>query len=300
MVPYIAALIVLIVAILFAVYNRVDGFEIASVTITKNTKGQEFYDLMKKYIQQNKTIKKMIEDSGEFDEENLTQTKLNDLAIGFSMAQDGKISLLEKPISKALKTALEREITEQEANLAEMDKKIASGEIKLSQTFEESSKGQEPNYEILNGFLNAMIKVSNAREAYVKSKANVGGVNVTDLYGAVGGVNQAIKASTLTEESDLLAGRTSTPAAAPATSNVFTKEVEERIAKSVATQLKDTLLAKRSTEHVLPDANCPYAPYQSDAVAQGQEYVQGTRSPQPDMSEYIRKDSIPCWNCSLP
>lgn len=303
MVPYIAALIVLIVAVLFAVYTRVDGFELQNVTITKDTKGQVFYDLMKKYIQQNKAIKKMIEDIGDFDEETLVVSKLNDLGIGYSTAQDGKISLLEKPISKALKTALEREITEQDAQLAEMDKKIASGELKLSDSFATSAKDQPLNFDMLNAFLNAMIKTSNAREAYVKSKASstkVGGVDVGELYGAVGGMNQALRASTLTGDNDLFASQTSTPASAPATTNAFTKEVEERIAKSVATQLKDSLLSKRATEHVLSDANCPYAPYQSDAVSQGQEYVQGTRSPQPDMSEYIRKDSIPCWNCSLP
>ncbi len=87
---------------------------------------------------------------------------------------------------------------------------------------------------------------------------------------------------------------------APSMTAQFSKEVENRIAKSVATQLKDTLLAQRSTDHSIQDTSCPYASYQSDSTAQGQEYVQGIRSPQPDMSEYIRKDSIPCWNCSLP
>jgi len=52
----------------------------------------------------------------------------------------------------------------------------------------------------------------------------------------------------------------------------------------------------------------------SDALQQGQEYTSeckkkcegpcprnkdGTCPPVPDMSEYIRKDQIPCWNCTL-
>ena len=93
---------------------------------------------------------------------------------------------------------------------------------------------------------------------------------------------------------------TTKAAEAPVVSSTFSKEVEDRITKSIEKQLKDSLLAKRSTENVLPEANCPYASSVSNATAQGQEYVQGTRSPQPDMSEYIRKDSITCWNCSLP
>ena len=87
---------------------------------------------------------------------------------------------------------------------------------------------------------------------------------------------------------------------APETTPGFTKEVEDRIAKSVATQLKDSLLMKRSTDNAIQDVSCPYAQYQTNAVEQGKEYTQARPSPTPDMSEYIRKDSIPCWNCSLP
>jgi len=77
--------------------------------------------------------------------------------------------------------------------------------------------------------------------------------------------------------------------------------MEERIAKNVATQVKDSLLAERATQPVNADAMpCPYAAYDSDATAQGVEYTQAKANTAPDMSQYIRKDSIPCWNCSLP
>jgi hypothetical protein len=84
---------------------------------------------------------------------------------------------------------------------------------------------------------------------------------------------------------------------APITTPEYQKEMEERIAKAVAKQIKDNKIMDRSTEVV--DPNCPYAAYDSDATQQGVEYVQGKPSPQPDMSEYIRKDSIPCYGCTL-
>jgi hypothetical protein len=80
----------------------------------------------------------------------------------------------------------------------------------------------------------------------------------------------------------------------------FSKELENRITKSIATQLKDKMILDRATQNVLQEPSCPYASYTSDATTQGAEYAQAKPHPGPDMSEYIRKDSIPCWNCSLP
>jgi hypothetical protein len=88
-----------------------------------------------------------------------------------------------------------------------------------------------------------------------------------------------------------LSGTTSTTAS--------TKEIEERIAKSVAKQVKDDLMSQRAVDEVYDK----YAPCDmTDSEAQGQEYQKTYPMPskQPDMSEYIRKDSIPCWNCSVP
>lgn len=80
----------------------------------------------------------------------------------------------------------------------------------------------------------------------------------------------------------------------------FTKELENRISKSIATQLKDKMIVDRATQNYMADTSCPYASYSSDATAQGSEFTQAKPNAGPDMSEYIRKDSIPCWNCSLP
>lgn len=130
----------------------------------------------------------------------------------------------------------------------------------------------------------------------------VGAINMNDLFTALTGSSQAIQSSTLaaTPPAPPRSSVNSLFGTAPATTMASTKEMEDRIAKSVATQLKDSLLAKRATETVVDDMACPYSPY-SNAVAQGQDYRQMHPIPSKeiDMSEYIRKDSIPCWNCSL-
>ena len=172
------------------------------------------------------------------------------------------------------------------------------------------------NPQELNGFLAAvdMLKgVLTAREQYLKTKVGsttVGGVNSEDLYDAVSGSGAAVKASTVEdttarstdvdltkskEQKDCMKGT------APGQTPAATKEMEDRIAKSIVTQIKDTLLSQRSTSSGMEDANCPYAAYDSNSTAQGKEYTQVKPiQPAPDMSEYIRKDSIPCWNCTLP
>ena len=95
--------------------------------------------------------------------------------------------------------------------------------------------------------------------------------------------------------------KTAAPAATQPT-QASTKEVEDRIAKAVAKQVKDDLISQRAVDEVYDK----YAPCDiTDAEAQGQDYEKQYPRPsrnnqQPDMSEYIRKDSIPCWNCSVP
>lgn len=188
MVPYITALIVLIVAILFMVYKRVDGFEVASTTLKPTDTLQSVMKLNEENLKRIAAIKKALKSVPE-DDDVLTPAKLDELGIAYTMV-DGKVDL----------------------------------------------NGME-----------------------------------------------------------------STAAAAPSTTPIATKEIEDRIAKSVATQVKDTLLSHRSTSNPADDVACPYASYDSTATSQGQEYRQvKPAQAAPDMSEYIRKDSIPCWNCSLP
>lgn len=83
-------------------------------------------------------------------------------------------------------------------------------------------------------------------------------------------------------------------------SNLAAQEITDRLAKAVSKQVKDDLASQRATDDVYDK----YAPCDiTHSEAQGQEYAKQQNalpSPQPDMSEYIRKDSIPCWNCSVP
>lgn len=109
--------------------------------------------------------------------------------------------------------------------------------------------------------------------------------------------------------------------AAETGSAAYLKEIKTTIRDEIKSQLKDVKLgpkdsvnkdlAERSTEPVKPAA-APKA--DSDALQQGSwfrsaasegcPYAQGqasTEDPVPpfDMSQYIRKDKIPCWGCTL-
>ena len=87
-------------------------------------------------------------------------------------------------------------------------------------------------------------------------------------------------------------------AAAPPPSAASTKEMEERLAKRISTQIKSELLSQRATQHPVDNKYAPCELSPSDAEAQGAEYTQA--KPGFNINDYVRKDSIPCWACSLP
>lgn len=310
MAPYIAALIVLIVAILFAVYNRMDGFEIQGVTVTETTTIQTLLDYAQRYLDLNKALKDKLDTGDSFDE-TLTESKAKELGLSYSKMADGSLYTV-KPLSKAITNQLDMDITALSNIVDTIKKDLASGAIRTTTTVREFAKKNSPeplpegkpmDLGFLNEIIRNQVKSSNARESYIVKKlggGKVAGIDTTDLYGAVGGVKEAIKSSTLDSVTDLTKPKQGVQGPAPEKSNTMTKEVEDRIAKSVATQLKDSLLIQRATQNLMQDSSCPYASYASDATAQGSEYTQAKAHPGPDMSEYIRKDSIPCWNCSLP
>jgi hypothetical protein len=310
MAPYIAALVLLIVAILFAVYNRVDSFEIQGVMVTDTTTIQTLIDYAKRYMDLNKALKEKLDTSDPFDD-TLTELKAKELGLSYSKMADGSL-YTEKPLSKAISSQLEMDLTVLANILDKIKKDIASGSIKATSTLREFVKKNSPepipddqpmDVTFFNEVIANQVSSSNAREAYINKKLGgnrVAGIDTTDLYGAVGGIKEAIKSSTLDSVTDLTKPNLSLQGVAPEKSISATKEMEERIAKGVATQLKDSLLIQRATQNVTQDMSCPYASYTSDATAQGAEYTQAKPHPGPDMSEYIRKDSIPCWNCSLP
>ena len=91
----------------------------------------------------------------------------------------------------------------------------------------------------------------------------------------------------------------SKPDSAPACSDKLSKELEDRLAKNITKQLRDDMLSQRALSDVRPSS----APCMADTMPstnltqQGYEYQ---HSKPLDMNDYIRKDSIPCWGCSLP
>ena len=91
----------------------------------------------------------------------------------------------------------------------------------------------------------------------------------------------------------------SKPDSAPGCSDNFSKELEYRLAKNITKQIRDDMLSQRSLTDVRPSS----APCMADTMPstnltqQGYEYQ---HSKPLDMNDYIRKDSIPCWGCSLP
>ena len=89
---------------------------------------------------------------------------------------------------------------------------------------------------------------------------------------------------------------------------VLDKETENRLSKNIVTQLKDELLAQRSTTPVTGDGcsssgnSCtsPEESCSSNSCAQGSDYLANSPGAPFNSNDYIRKDSIPCWGCTLP
>jgi hypothetical protein len=129
-------------------------------------------------------------------------------------------------------------------------------------------------------------------------------LSLSDLYGLLGPFKTGDASGNTVVKGD--ASGNTIKAAAPAdvvTTGLSAQEITDRLAKAVSKQVKDDLIS----QHALDDIHDRYAPCDlTNSEAQGQEYVDHRPAPppspssQPDMSEYIRKDSIPCWNCAVP
>ena len=317
MIPYIVVLVFVLVIVLATVYKQSEGFELVGIVITEGSSVQSVINYAERYLDLNKALKAKLEAGEPFDEP-LTESKAKELGMSYSKMADGSIYTGGRKLSEVLSAQLELDTAALTNLLDGIQKDIESGKLKPTMTVREFVKksnpesyqaGQPIDLTMINEIIGNQVKSSNAREALILKKlggSKIAGVDATDLYGAVGGVKEAIKSSTLDDATDLTKPKEtkkSEKEAAPPMSIEFTKETEERLAKSVASQLKDSLLLQRATS-TLPQGSgaggCPYAPYTSDATAQGTEYIQAKPHPGPDMSQYIRKDSIPCWNCSLP
>lgn len=92
--------------------------------------------------------------------------------------------------------------------------------------------------------------------------------------------------------------------------NAMNLQQKAELLKDIQKVVRNEVLANRSTTPVL-NGNEQGQGNVSDSTAQGQEYsdscseyrcpknADGTCPPIPDMSEYIKKDQIPCWGCAL-
>jgi hypothetical protein len=65
--------------------------------------------------------------------------------------------------------------------------------------------------------------------------------------------------------------------------------ISPKLLGDIRKAVKNEIIAERS-KPVVPNCNADY----TDSTAQGKEYSSGCNNP-----EYIRKDSIPCWNCTV-
>jgi len=87
---------------------------------------------------------------------------------------------------------------------------------------------------------------------------------------------------------------------------VLDEETEKRLSKNIATQIKDEMLAQRSTTPVIPASGCSANGNkcsdgcESDSCSQGADYLHSSPGAPFNSNDYIRKDSIPCWGCTLP
>jgi hypothetical protein len=78
----------------------------------------------------------------------------------------------------------------------------------------------------------------------------------------------------------------------------------KELLRDIQSVVKNEILASRSTS---PIDSSNKNQINTDAISQGKEYENSTpkitdscsREKTPDMSEYIKKDAIPCWGCKL-
>jgi hypothetical protein len=161
-------------------------------------------------------------------------------------------------------------------------------------------------------FLAVLAYVYFMNEGYVDAsgaKIDASGATVTlslsDLIKALsfsnktGSPEDALKPPVFTSSTNVL------PVAVGGAKTTLDAETEKRLSKNIATQLKDELLAQRSTTPVSGGCSgesdsCGSDSCQSNSCSQGADYLANSPGAPFNSNDYIRKDSIPCWGCTLP
>ena len=139
----------------------------------------------------------------------------------------------------------------------------------------------------------------------IDGSGNMITLSIADLIRALS--SSAERPNTVTKTAVVSTSETLPPPSAfPRTvsSMGLSSEDEKRIASTVAKQVKDSLLAERSTTPVLPASNSAASGMtqqpESDSCAQGMDYSENSPYAPWNSPDYVRKDSIPCWGCTLP
>jgi len=80
----------------------------------------------------------------------------------------------------------------------------------------------------------------------------------------------------------------------------MSEEDKNRLSKDIAKSIKDQILSDRSLQPVIPastDSCANESACVSDSCSQGADYMSGAPF---NANDYIKKDSIPCYGCTLP
>jgi len=116
-----------------------------------------------------------------------------------------------------------------------------------------------------------------------------------------GSPEDALKPPIFTSSTNVL------PVAVGEGKSVLDKETENRLSKNIVTQLKDELLAQRATTNISEGCDsgsgsnsCASESCGTNSCSQGSEYLANSPGAPFNSNDYIRKDSIPCWGCTLP
>lgn len=316
MVPVIGLLILIIAVVLFQVYRSQEGFWAESADVflmNTNTTVQDLLNNLKRtfeYGKANQTLKQQIESLP-----NQITLSTAEAALVKDLGLDVEAN---KPTDRALLTSLVQStlnVDQLEPVIKKIEAELAAKTVQPTDKIFDLQKKEKP--ELTAAKFQEQSNFNNFREQqYAKTKklfelmkqerfrstatptttsASTGAaaapaagttgnmVDVSQIYTALQGYKPSVAAAAAT---------------APAVSDTAIKAMEDRLTSSIGKLIKDEMLAQRSFAEK-NDGGCTGSI--SEATAQGAEYKSTLPpAPAPDMSQYIRKDSIPCWGCTLP
>lgn len=131
----------------------------------------------------------------------------------------------------------------------------------------------------------------------VDASGNMVTLSLSDLFYALRfntGSGSSSDKTSVTLRDDLTT--VSTKSKAPGMS----EEDKNRLSKDIAKSIKDQILSDRSLQPVIPastDSCANESACVSDSCSQGADYMSGAPF---NANDYIKKDSIPCYGCTLP